>query len=285
MIEPGVAVDHVADGTHCCVIVGSRVNADPILGEIDTRYLLPLHGAPYMGPEAADPRDGPQLATDLGRDPDDFIMGRARRGHPVHEEILLLEGREQRLPKKWQHREADHHEGTDGEERRARRADDPPEEPLVATLQPAQEGGLAPLERDIAQEEQAQRRRGGQRHHHRGQQGQRIGDGERLEEGARHAPQEEDRQQDHDIDQHGIDDGAAHLMLAQPPYDILHVDDGVIDDATDGNHKPRQDHRVDGGPAQVEHKPRCHQGQWDRHQADQGGTPLEEEGSEDQHHK
>src|SRR5205823_5983793 len=106
----------------------------PILGEIHTGYLLSLHGSPYMGAEAADPRDGSQLATDLGRDADDFIMGRARRGYPVHEEILLLERREQRLSEKWQHREADQHQATDGEERRAWCADEPPEECIVAAL-------------------------------------------------------------------------------------------------------------------------------------------------------
>ena len=53
-------------------------------------------------------------------------------------------------------------------------------------------------------------------------------------------------------------------MLAQTPHDVLDVHDGVVDDGADGDHQPRQDHRVDGGPTQVEHEQGGHQRQRDR---------------------
>ena len=74
-------------------------------------------------------------------------------------------------------------------------------------------------------------------------------------------------------------------MLAQTPQDVLHVDDRVIDDTSHSDHQPGQDHRVDRGPAYIQHKPRCHQRQRDCYKADQGGTPLEEKGEENQHYE
>ena len=74
-------------------------------------------------------------------------------------------------------------------------------------------------------------------------------------------------------------------MLTQTPPDVLDVDDRVVDDDADGDHEPRQDHRVDRVSAQVEHHHRRHQGQRDRDQADQRGAPLEEEGDQHQDHE
>src|SRR5437588_9813703 len=99
-----------------------------------------------MGAEAAHSWYGAQFATGLGGDADDFIVGRARLGHPMYEEIPLLEGREERLPEKGQDGQADQHEATEGQERRAGCANDAPEGRVVAAVQPAQERGLTPLE-------------------------------------------------------------------------------------------------------------------------------------------
>ena len=47
--------------------------------------------------------------------------------------------------------------------------------------------------------------------------------------------------------------------------------------------EPRQHHRVEGRPAQVEHQCAGHQRQRDRDQADQRRAPVEQEGAERQH--
>ena len=92
---------------------------------------------------------------------------------------------------------------------------------------------------------------------------------------SRTAPEQEDRHDRDDLDQGRVDDRAAHLergleddprrstshcpafaALAQPPNDVLDVDDGVVDDVAEGDHEPGQDHRVDRGPARVQHEAR-----------------------------
>ena len=73
--------------------------------------------------------------------------------------------------------------------------------------------------------------------------------------------------------------------LAHAPPDVLDVDDRVVDDHADGDHEPREDHRVDRVAAQVEHEHGRHQRQRDRHQADQCGAPLEQEGDQGGHHE
>ena len=173
---------------------------------------------------------------------------------------------------------------------------------LVASLQPSDERGF-PLDRRPVQQDQAQRRRDGQGHHHGRQQRERIGERQRLEEGAGQPAHEEDRHHRQHDDQRRVDDRAADLergfeddgrgrfaaallaVLAQAPDDVLDVDDGVVDDGAEGDDEAGQDHRVDRGPAEVEHEPRRHQRERDREEADQRHPPLEEEGAEDQHHE
>ena len=84
--------------------------------------------------------------------------------------------------------------------------------------------------------------------------------------------QEENRQQDHHVYEHCVDDGTAHLegglqddagrrpvaallpMLAQTPHDVLHVDDRIVNDDADGDYQPRKDQHIKGGPEQGEHE-------------------------------
>ena len=221
----------------------------------------------------------------------------------MHQEVSLLEAREQGLPEPGIDHGAGEHDDGDGDIRRARGANDPGEQHLVPPLQPAHERGLTALDRCCAQKHQGQRRGDGQGDHHRGQHGECIGEGQGLEEGARQAFHEEDRYQRHRHDQRRVDDGASNLerglendggrrlaaplsaMLTQPPHDVLDVDDGVVDDDPDGDHEPGQDHGVDGGAAHVEYEGSRDQRQGDGDHADQRGPPLEEKRAEHHDHE
>ena len=74
-------------------------------------------------------------------------------------------------------------------------------------------------------------------------------------------------------------------MLAQPPHDVLDVDDGVVDDDSDGDHESGQDHGVDGCAAHVEYEGAGDQRQRDGDDADQRGPPLEEKRAEHHDHE
>src|SRR5215813_10454363 len=97
MVQPRVTINHPLDGGQRGIVVNGRVNADPILSEVDTRDLFPCYGAPDMGSEGDDPWDGPQIATDPARNPNHLILCGAWLGHPVDEEISLLERGKERL--------------------------------------------------------------------------------------------------------------------------------------------------------------------------------------------
>ncbi len=76
--EPRIAVDHLLDGGHRLVVVGLGIDADPVLAEIDAVDLIGQQGLPDVGAEVAHPRNGPQLAADLGHDPPLFDARRCR---------------------------------------------------------------------------------------------------------------------------------------------------------------------------------------------------------------
>jgi hypothetical protein len=73
--------------------------------------------------------------------------------------------------------------------------------------------------------------------------------------------------------------------LAQPPHDVLEIDDRVVDDGTQGDHQARERHGVDRRVSPVQHQQRRHRGQRDGQQADQRGPPLVQEGNQNHQHQ
>ena len=69
---------------------------------------------------------------------------------------------------------------------------------------------------------------------------------------------------------------------AQPPHDVLHADDRVVDHDADRHDQAGEDHGVDLRAAQVENDDGRDERQRDRDQADERGAPLEQERHEDQ---
>ena len=230
-------------------------------------------------------------------------MGGTWRRHPVHQEVALLEVRQQCLPEPGVDDGPREDDDADRDERRAGRADDPRQESLIAVLQPPGDRRLTTFERGVGQEDEAEGRGDGQGDHHGGQHRQRIGKRQGPEERAREAFHEEDRQQRHGVDQRSVDDGAAHLergleddaanrlgasfpaILAEASHDVLDVDDGIVHDDADGDHEAGQDHGVDGGATHVQDEGAGHQGQRDGHHTDERRPPLVQEGAEHHDHE
>ena len=104
-----------------------------------------------------------------------------------------------------------------------------------------------------------------------------IGYAQRLEHPAFHARQEKQRDERDDDDECGVEDGGAYfcgstenhffnrlplaprqlVVLAQPLINVFNVDDGVVNERTDGDAHAAQRHRVDVHAQQVEHDHRA----------------------------
>src|SRR5439155_19037140 len=145
-IEPGVTVDQLLNFRQRLVVVDLGIDADPVLREIDAVWLIAGDGAPDVGAAVADPGNGNQLTTGLLRDPDHLRVGGAGSGHPVHQEIPLLEVRQQGLPEPRVHHHAGQHDDADRDERRTWGADDPGKQRFVRVLQPSRKWGFATLQ-------------------------------------------------------------------------------------------------------------------------------------------
>ena len=78
---------------------------------------------------------------------------------------------------------------------------------------------------------------------------------------------------------------ALQAVLAQPAHDVLHVHDGVVDDGAERDDEPGQHHRVDRGPARVQHEPGGHEGERHRDDADERAAPVVQEQTEDEDHE
>ena len=174
---------------------------------------------------------------------------------------------------------------------------------LINAVQPTHEDRLTVLDRRVAQEDVAQGRRNGERDDHRGHHGQAIGDGERLEERARQAADEKDRDQHDDIDQRGVNDRLANFergfeddsggrfldaflaILAQAADDVLDVDDGIVDHDADRDDETGQDHRIERRAGVIQHEDAGHEREGNGQQADERGPPFEQEGDDNHRHE
>ena len=104
--QPGIASDHLGDLLSGLVVVDLGIDADPVLAEVHSRGLLAQKRLADVGAEVPHARDLPQLLA--ARDDDAALLreGGPRLGQPVHQEVLLLELREQLLAQLRDHRDA-----------------------------------------------------------------------------------------------------------------------------------------------------------------------------------
>ena len=194
--------------------------------------------------------------------------GGPRGSHHPDGQRTFIERRQEAAPEPREERhgagEEEHRKGED----RPRATQRSVERSAVAPLQEAQQPRFALVERAAAGEEQQAEGRGErQRDEHRGDQRGEIGEAERPEQQTFDAGQEEERCEDDRDDQGREEDRAAHfrrrqedrlerrpalalgaaLVLAQAPEHVLDVDDGVVDERSDGDRQTPQRHGVDRG--------------------------------------
>ncbi len=212
-----------------------------------------------------------QLLAALGGDPDHLGVRRPRGPEPVHQEVPLLEVRQQGLAEGGDgRRPGDHDDGETGEEQPGP-VHETGQGSGVATLEQPDERRLPRPEGRAPQQQQRQGGGHGERHHHRHQDRQRVRQGEWLEEGTGQAVEEQHRHDGDDVDQGGVGDRAPHLhggleddartgayaggaVLPESTHDVLDVDDGVVDHHADRDDQAGEDHRVDGRAPPVEHE-------------------------------
>ncbi len=253
-----------------------------------------------MGSDIADPRQQPQLLRGLHHDPARFRQRGAGRPFPGDAHVPFLERGQRRPAHQRQGRQTGQRDGAGDEPRRAWRADSARQDGIVARLEPPHEGRLPVIDRRAAQQHHGERRGYEHGYRHGNQDRQHIGDRKRTHECPQRPAQQEQRRHGEDEDQGRIDRGAAGLdaglendsrrgpaiasaaLPAQPPHDVLYVDNGVVDDDSQRDREAGHNHRIDGDPTQIEHEPGRYQRQRDHHDADQRGTPREKPGGENQ---
>jgi hypothetical protein len=142
-LHPRIAVDGSCDRRERPVVVGVLVDADPVLTEIDAVDLVAEQRLPDVRAAVAHARDPLQVLAGLDRDAVLLLDVRRRLAQPVHEEVALLEVRQQLGPERRIGHEA--RERRDGRERdrRAWPAQDRAQQAAVAALEDAQQRSLA----------------------------------------------------------------------------------------------------------------------------------------------
>ena len=98
-VEAGITLHHFLDPGMRLVVVGVPADADPVLAEIDADDLIGGEGLADMGAEVAYAWNGAQFLARAGRDAQHLGQRRVGRRDPVHQEIALLERRQQRVAK------------------------------------------------------------------------------------------------------------------------------------------------------------------------------------------
>ena len=93
----GVLVDDRLDLRDGLLVVGVRVDGDPVLAEVHAGDLVRQEGLPDVGAHVLDAGDGLQVALGTFDDARLLREGRARLRDEVPEEVALLERGNQRL--------------------------------------------------------------------------------------------------------------------------------------------------------------------------------------------
>ena len=175
------------------------------------------------------------------------------------------------------------------------------EEPGVKELEPLHQASFFPLAGRAGKEEGRQGRSNRQSHEQRREGRGHIRVSQRREELPLDPAEEKDGEKDQRDDEGGVDDGAADLqrslenhaegregigpppVLSQPPQDVFHVDDGVVDHLADGDGQAPERHRVEGGTEPAQDQDGGEKRERNRGEADGGCFQVEKK--EEQNHR
>jgi hypothetical protein len=293
-VKARIAVDDRLDARDGRLVVHRRVEADPQLREVGPDYLVGHLGAADVRTEVLDAGHGHQLAAGTLGDAPHRVERRAGLFDPVHQEVVLAEVRQELFAEKGNRRRCQEQHHRQRAERCPRPLDDGRKHPAIAGLQAGDEPRLAGVE-VLRQQQERQSRRHGERHAQRRDDREHIGQRQRPEKGPGQSFEHEHRDEDDHDDQAAVEDRAPHLhrgveddadrrprvvrlpVQAQPPHDVLDVDDGVVHDLAERDHQAREHHGVEGAAAIVKQQPRGEQRQRYRRAADERRAPVGEE--------
>ena len=240
-----------------------EVQGDVKFAEVDRRYLLadlahanPLHHRHHLG-------IGQQPFLHLLPEAHGFVQGGAGQGRHGDDEIAFVKARQELPPQRGDQRNgrAQHGDGA---------ADHPPrvpqsglQHPPVDGLQPYAGGAFLGQQPITGQQQRAEYRGLCEGDQKGCEDGDTVRQPQRCEDAPFGAGQEKHRQENHHGDEGGVDDGGAdfhrgavdhpevgvgHCLLAvfaQPPEDVLDVDDGVVNHAAEGHRHAAEGHGVD----------------------------------------
>ena len=173
-IDAGIAGDRVLYSFQGLVVVDLRIDADPVLREVDAHDLVGHKRPADVSAEVAHPGNGSQFFAGSYRHPVHLGMRCPGRRHPVHEEVALLEGRQQRGSEQRPNGQPRDHDQCGARKDRARSRDDPRQHGGIAALQPPDQRRDA-LDRRSLKKDKAECRRHRQRHGHRSEERDGIG--------------------------------------------------------------------------------------------------------------
>ena len=123
--QAGIAVDDALNLGDLRRVVDRRVEADPELGEVDADDLVGHFRAADVRAEVAHAFDVHQLAAGVDGDAPHRLERRARLLDPVHQEVVLLEVRQELLAEERERRGGDRQRDGDDGDGALRRGDEP----------------------------------------------------------------------------------------------------------------------------------------------------------------
>jgi hypothetical protein len=292
------AGDRVAHRRDRPVVVGARVDVDPELAGAHVDDLVAGDRTPDVGAGIAHARDRLERARRVAGDARHRRLRRARPGVEVHEQVGILERRDDRRAEQRDRRDRDDRACPGDQQDRSRAPDDPGERRAVKRAETAHERGLAAGRRGPLGEQEAQRRRHAQRDDRRRQHRHDVGDRERVEERAgaalhdddgQHREQHDDERVHHrtaqrrrrlEHDRAGRRPAARGALLAQASRHALGPHDRVADDDRHRHGQPREGDRVHRRAEQLQHERARDERQRPGEQARQDGPPAHEQGGQ-----
>ena len=243
-----------------------------------------------------------QRRGDRVADADGFIERRPWHRLHVHAKMALVELGEKTSAEEGHHRERNEDQSR-GAEHDGRGMLLQGDEPLaIPPLEPPDDRWVVSMSVPVGEEHERQRRRDGQRHEQRRHDRHDVRDAQRTEECTLHARESDDRNEDQRDEEGGIHDARPYLdrgviddlprgparwqrsVLAQPPDDVLAVDDRVIHDFADRDGQSPQRQRVDGEAERIQDDDSGEEREGDGGERDEGRPEVrQEEHQHDRH--
>ena len=301
--DAGHARQHPVDAATDLFALVAGQHGDLDLAVADRLCVLVAFGAAGAPDHGAHADQLGQLPLDPGRHPVALRERRARRRHQEHREGALVERRQEARAEGRGDPERARGQQRGRGQQRAAALHRPVQRRPVGTLERAHQPAVAAFvaAADLAQQEPAHHRRHGQRGHQRRQGRDDVRDAERAEEPPFEALQEQQRHEDHHDDGGREHDRAADLVagrvgdrqhaaallgrqrgvLAEPPEDVLDVDDRVVDELPDRDGEAAEGHHVDRHAGCPERHEGDREAERQGRQRDQRRPPLEQEQHQD----